>query len=350
MPRGWRLCKLLCLQAFELTGRQKAKPTYSCRVGQSLASRVMSNPPQKQAPQEHLPLISEPSFQPIREPNSQPVLQPFKTYGTAPQIGQASVPKPLPGLVTDSALFLDFDGTLVAIAAQPELVTVPEGLVPLLSRLSTALGGALAIVSGRKMSDLDAYLAPLALPSAAEHGAAQRLADGRLVQLARPPLQGVIRVMLALASEHPGLRVEVKTAAVALHYRHAPEQASLCLETLVEAIKLTPGIELLHGKFVLEVKPVGVSKGSAIDIFMSHPPFAGRTPVFVGDDTTDEAGFLAVQALGGTGIKVGPGATTAHLHCSDPAAVLDWLTAVAETLEAAAPAARHDIQDEETSA
>lgn len=231
----------------------------------------------------------------------------------------------LPTIAAHTALFLDFDGTLVDLAPQPEAVQLVAGLVPALARLSTQLGGALAIVSGRTLSDLDGFLSPLRLPSAAEHGAQRRIAGGAAVSLAAPDLREVARRAAELMVHHPGLRVEVKSAAVALHYRHAPELEALCLQVMQEAAGNTPGVELLRGKFVFEVKPSGVSKGTAIAAFMAEPPFAGRIPLFAGDDTTDEAGFSAVQFMGGEGIKVGEGATLARYRCASPTALRQWL-------------------------
>lgn len=232
-----------------------------------------------------------------------------------------------PRLTSNSALFLDFDGTLVDIAPQPELVKVPEGLVELLRALSDKLDGALAIVSGRRLADIDEFLAPLRLPAAAEHGAQQRCADGRLVAQAAPDLHDITRIARALTTQHAGLRVEVKSAAVALHYRHAPELETLCIETMAEAVKRAPGVELLQGKCVLEAKPAGVNKGTAIAAFMAQPPFAGRLPLFAGDDTTDEAGFATIRALGGEGIKIGDGASLARHRIASPAEFRGWLLA-----------------------
>jgi trehalose 6-phosphate phosphatase len=242
----------------------------------------------------------------------------------------------LPLINSRSALFLDFDGTLVDIAQQPDQVVIPDYMVELLSGLSAQLGGALAIVSGRKMTDLDKFLSPLRLPAAAEHGAEQRLPTGNLVHLAAPKLHPVIRVMLALASEHAGLRAEIKSSAAALHYRQAPALEELCLQTLAEAVKLTPGVELLHGKCVLEVKPAGISKGTAMEMFMLYPPFAGRQPVFAGDDTTDEAGFAAMLTLGGQGVKIGQGATLARHRCKSPELLRQWLQHSLQALSEAA--------------
>lgn len=234
-----------------------------------------------------------------------------------------------------SALFLDFDGTLAEIAPQPEAVHVPRELIELLEVLSCQLDGAVALISGRRLADLDAFLAPLQLPAAAEHGAERRLASGLCHAGPRPPLGHVARVAQALAEQHAGLRVERKSAAVALHYRHAPELEEVCLAAMSEAVLRSPGLELLHGKCVLEAKPAGVDKGRAIAAFMAEPPFVGRQPLFAGDDTTDEAGFAWVQAAGGEGVKVGPGPSVARHRCPDPLALRDWLGA---SVAAVAPA------------
>lgn len=235
-------------------------------------------------------------------------------------------PPSLPVLASlGTALFLDFDGTLADLAPQPDAVRIAGDLVPLLRQLSSHLGDALAVVSGRGLHDLDAFLSPLRLPTAAEHGAQRRLADGRVVGVAPPDLAPIIRSASALAERHAGLRLEIKTAAVALHYRHAPELEALCLHVMSEAATRTRGVELLHGKFVFEIKPAGVSKGTAIAAFMREAPFAGRVPVFAGDDVTDEAGFSVVQSLGGFAIKVGEGPTLADHRCASPTALRQWL-------------------------
>lgn len=232
----------------------------------------------------------------------------------------------LPAIAPHStAIFLDFDGTLADLAPQPELVRVADDLVALLRLLFGHFGGALAIVSGRRLSDLDQFLRPLELPSAAEHGAQRRLANGEVISIAPPNLHYAINAAVALAAQHAGLRVEIKRAAVALHYRHAPELQSLCLQVMTQAVAASSGVELLSGKYVFEIKPAGVSKGTAIEAFMRDAPFAGRVALFAGDDVTDEAGFAAVQALGGAGIKVGDGETLAQYRCESPSALRQWL-------------------------
>ena len=231
----------------------------------------------------------------------------------------------LPTLPPHTALFLDFDGTLVALADQPEQVVVPPELLPLLVHLQTRLGGALALVSGRRLQDLDQFLAPLHLPAAAEHGAIRRTAQGDVHSAPTPHLSAIEMAMQSLVSQHPGLRLEPKHTSLALHYRHAPALAALCHDTLVTALHGRPDLTLLHGKCVLEVKPAHIGKGQAIAAFMQEPPFAGRVPVFAGDDVTDEAGFVAVHTLQGRTIKVGAGPTCAQHRFDNPAALLDWL-------------------------
>ena len=244
----------------------------------------------------------------------------------SPQMGSPR----LPLIGPQTALFLDFDGTLADLAPQPGAVQVTAGLIPTLAQLATRLGGALAIVSGRTLTDLDRFLDPLQLAAAAEHGAQRRQADGQVVSVAAPDLQEVVRRAAALAARHPGLYLEIKSAAVALHYRHAPDLETLALQVMREAANSTPGAELLQGKYVFEIKPAGVSKGTAIEAFMGEAPFAGRLPLFAGDDVTDEAGFSVVQFLGGQGIKVGEGATLARHRCAAPAALRQWLQAASQ--------------------
>lgn len=209
------------------------------------------------------------------------------------------------------ALFLDFDGTLVDLAATPDSVTVAPGLVDALAILGARLDGALAIISGRPIAQIDAMLAPLMLPVAGVHGIERRDANGQMHYAATPSCDAAQLCAMRLAAEHKGLLVEQKRGAVALHYRLAPHLEQLCLAEMAAAVRDCPGMLLLHGKMVLEVKPVATDKGGAIRDFLAEVPFAGRRPVFAGDDTTDEAGFVYVQQAGGTGLKVGAGPSVA---------------------------------------
>ncbi len=240
--------------------------------------------------------------------------------------------------MADAALFLDFDGTLAEIAPLPDAVEVPPSLVALLAALAEGLGGALAVVSGRRLSDLDHLLAPLVLPAAAEHGALRRLAGGRLTEARPPDLSVATRTAEDLVHHYPGLRMERKTSSVALHYRQRPELESLCLAAMTEAADRGPDTELQRGKCVVEVKPLGVDKGQAIACFMKEPPFAGRRPWFAGDDLTDEPGFGWVQQAGGCAVKVGAGPTAARHRLPGPAALRAWLERCAPVPSTCAPA------------
>jgi trehalose 6-phosphate phosphatase len=224
-----------------------------------------------------------------------------------------------------TALFLDFDGTLVDIAPQPESVVVPPGLVGTLRILGDHLDGALALISGRPIEQIDNFLHPLHLPVAGVHGAERRSGDGDVTLLATHPLQQVEQTVATLVARHPALRVERKRGSLALHYRLAPELEAVCLHAMEEAVAASAGLTLLRGKMVVEAKPHCASKGRAIEAFLQETPFAGRTPVFVGDDFTDESGFATVQHLRGIGVKVGQGASVARHRLDSPAALREQL-------------------------
>ena len=222
-------------------------------------------------------------------------------------------------LYPSCALFLDFDGTMVDIAPQPHAVQVPGSLIGVLHDLNDYLHGAIAVISGRPISQIDDFLQPLRLPVAGIHGAERRGADGQLHLLDTHPLDHVDAAARGLAARNPGLLVEDKRSSLALHYRQRPDLEALCLATMQRAVEESPGLTLLRGKMVAEAKPGGASKGHAIEDFLREAPFAGRTPVFIGDDITDEAGFSTVQRLGGIGLKVGEGPSVARRRIADPA-------------------------------
>ena len=226
-----------------------------------------------------------------------------------------------------SAVFLDFDGTLVDLAPTPDGVRLEPGVVEALALLAERHGGALALISGRPVAQIDAMLAPLILPVAGVHGVERRGADGTFSVASTPDVSPVLARAQALATVHPGLLVEQKRGAVALHYRLAPELEQLCLQEMTAAVQACPGVLLLHGKMVLEAKPAATDKGGAIAAFMQEIPFAGRRPVFAGDDTTDEAGFAFVQQAGGQGVKVGNGPSAAALRLASPGALRTALLA-----------------------
>ena len=250
----------------------------------------------------------------------------------------AAVDLPAPALLPrHAALFLDFDGTLAPIAPRPHDVRVPSWVRPVLRRLQPALGQALAVVSGRPLAQLDSLLSPLRLPASGVHGLQHRRADGRIrVHRAEPPA-AVVAAIQALARQHPALLVEVKPGAIGLHYRAAPELEALCRSTVAAALGGVgdPEWMLLDGHALVEVKPRRFSKATALEAFMAEAPFAGRVPIVVGDDVTDEDAMRAAESAGGHGVRVGGGATLARFRLADPAAVGRWLARSADALEGA---------------
>lgn len=227
------------------------------------------------------------------------------------------------------ALFLDVDGTLLEIESHPDAVRVAPELKHLLARAGRALDGALALVSGRTIAGLDALFAPLRLPAAGLHGLERRDATGRVHYPDRYAgrIAAARAGLLEFVQSAPGLLLEDKGAALALHFRNAPELEDACRHH-VEAARAAAGddFHVQQGKRVFELKPSGRDKGTAVAAFMTEPPFHGRRPVFVGDDVTDEDGFRAVNALGGISIRVGEaGATAAHHAAAGVAGILDWL-------------------------
>jgi trehalose 6-phosphate phosphatase len=234
----------------------------------------------------------------------------------------------LPKWRDDWAVFLDVDGTLLQIAATPADVRVPERIVGLLARLRTRLGGALALVSGRRVADLDSLFAPLKLPTAGAHGAERRDALGRWHgRDYRAQLAPARELLSAWARKHPGALLEDKGAALALHYRAIPELEDEARRAATAACAAVgPDFHVQDGKRVLEIKVGALGKGQAIAQFMSEPPFHGRAPVFLGDDLTDEDGFEVVNRLGGHSIAVGVRRDTcARWHLGDETEVLQWL-------------------------
>ncbi len=217
-----------------------------------------------------------------------------------------SLPPPPPSLIEGAALFLDFDGTLVELADRPDAIAVPEGLAPMLERLRRRLDGRLAIVSGRSLDDLDRQLPLHGIAFSGSHGLELRLVDGTRLPLSVPiGLDDVRARVEAFAAARPGLLVEEKPAGIALHYRLAPGEAAAA-DAFIAALAMERGMSVQRGAMVVELRPTGATKGDAIKAFMTEPDFAGARPLFMGDDLTDEHGFTAVTAMGGSGILVGP--------------------------------------------
>lgn len=233
------------------------------------------------------------------------------------------------------ALFLDVDGTLIEIAARPDEVRVAPGLPALLGRLAVRLEGALALVSGRSIETLDRLLAPTRLTAAGLHGAEIRLtADAQILRMKPSPAIIALRpVLAAAASEWRDVLVEDKQIAIALHYRQAPERASDVQRLMQELAAASGGeLEALLGRSMVELRPTGANKGRALTTLMHEPAFAGREPVMLGDDVTDEDAFAAAEAFGGRGLRVGTaeGRWTMPPNLAGPAAVHAWLAALAD--------------------
>lgn len=247
-----------------------------------------------------------------------------------------------PSVHPDTALFLDVDGTLLEFADHPDAVRVPAALPPTLQALQARLGGALALVSGRTLAQLDALFAPLRLPMAGLHGLQVRGRDGMLFEHLPPLLPEVLAGARLQAARFPGALVEDKGSALALHWRAVAGAGAGAEDALRQfadmAVLQLPGYRLQLGKDVVELRPAGAHKGSALEALMASEPFRGRKPVFVGDDVTDEDGFLSAIALGGHAVVVGerrPTAATYALH--GPADTLRWLMQSADASTAEAP-------------
>jgi len=243
----------------------------------------------------------------------------------ATETSTRDLPPPPDGLLAGASLFLDFDGTLVDIAPSPDDVVVDAALLQLLAGLAQRLE--VAVVSGRSIAQLDALLGPLVdrLALSGSHGSEHRF-DGAAERPPRPAsLDTVATRMRDAAAAHAGTIVEPKTFGVALHYRLAPAFATEA-RSLADALAAELGLAVQTGKMMVEVRLPGSDKGGAIARLMRRPAMAGTRPVFIGDDVTDESGFVAANALGGAGILVGePRATAAGFRLPHPAAVRRWL-------------------------
>ncbi|MEM7042528.1 MAG: trehalose-phosphatase [Pseudomonadota bacterium] len=235
----------------------------------------------------------------------------------------------------DAALFFDVDGTLVPIEEKPEAVVVSDTLRSLLQRLMTATNGALALVSGRSIEQLDRLFEPLNFSASGLHGLERRLLpDGvRRASSASKDLETAKHELERFAADHPGTLFEDKGLTLALHYRMAAEHREKAAALVHRLVSADPdSLVLLEGKMVFELKPPGFDKGRAIAEFMKEPPFRGRCPIFAGDDVTDEAGFATIDALKGMAIKVGVDdrPTKARYGLPDVEATLQWFSNLAE--------------------
>jgi len=233
-----------------------------------------------------------------------------------------------------TALLLDVDGTIVDIAPTPREVFVSASLRGTLERLLGLAGGALALVSGRPLKELDLLFAPLLLPMVGGHGAEIRLTPEAPVQRAsaRPLGQQLKRRLAMIAALGPGIILEDKEYSLAIHYRLAPDKETIIRDAVLEACEaLAPSaVEVLPGKFVFEIKSAGFDKGTAVRELMHQPPFKGRRPIFIGDDTTDEAAFAVLPEFDGTAISVGRRIAGAAAHFDNPSDVRSWLAQISQ--------------------
>jgi trehalose 6-phosphate phosphatase len=227
--------------------------------------------------------------------------------------------------VSSSAFFLDVDGTLLEITARPEDVAADAPLRALLLGLHAAANGAVAFVSGRAIAAIDQIFSPLRFSCAGLHGAEIRFADGTHAMSKHEGIESARPQCLKFVAAHPGAVLEDKGASFAVHFRQRPELATDVRAFLGQFAR--HGLVVQEGKLVAELRDARFSKATAIEALMATPPFAGRTPVFVGDDATDESGFGFVNVMGGLSIKVGPidAATSAQFRARDPAEVRNWL-------------------------
>ncbi|MEM8981498.1 MAG: trehalose-phosphatase [Pseudomonadota bacterium] len=236
-------------------------------------------------------------------------------------------PPPLP-VLADTALFLDVDGTLLALQSDPAKVVSDAVLRQLLADLIVRTGGALALVSGRTLADIDRMFAPLDVSAAGTHGGEIRHLGENLSPADLQPIAAdAIQPLLEFVAANPGLLLENKGVSVTVHYRKRPELEADC-RTMMQALyeRHPDGMQLIAGKMVFELTPIAANKGAAIERLQHEPPFHDRQPVFVGDDTTDEAGFAVVNAAGGLSIIVGDRGSTAASHrLADVTAVHAWL-------------------------
>lgn len=247
-------------------------------------------------------------------------------------LAEAPSPVPPPGVdCRKSAFFLDVDGTLLPLAGHPRDVSVPRALLERLDEIRSLAQGALALVSGRPLADLDRLFAPEIFPAAGQHGAERRDGAGKLHRRdTHAALLHRLRPKISRCSGRiRGSFVEDKGLCIAIHVRDRPEIVDGLRKKLESVVSPHPELALLEGKNVLEIHPAAMDKGRALEDFLTELPFRGRHPVFLGDDVTDESGFDAVNRAGGTSIKVGAGPSRARYRLETPAAAVAWLSGLA---------------------
>lgn len=247
-----------------------------------------------------------------------------------------SMPIALPPPVADLrhwAILLDIDGSILDIAPSPRQVSVPRELRRTLVRLDELTGGAVALVSGRTINDIDLIFAPLRLAAIGVHGAEMRTdGEAEVQQRARPLSNALKRKLAGLAGFAPGILVEDKGYSLALHYRLTPEKGPELLDEVAKICASAPAepVEILQGKLVVDVKPAGINKGIAVSDLMRQAPFAGRHPIFIGDDITDLPVFSTIPKFGGHAYSVGGIVAEVDGHFDRPATVRSWLARIAD--------------------
>lgn len=245
----------------------------------------------------------------------------------------------VPEIIPNAAFFLDIDGTILEFAERPDAVEVDDRLKSCLRGLLDANSGAIALISGRRIDDIDRLFDPIRFPAAGQHGIERRDGSGRVHRLgvASGAIQRIREELVQWTSARPGLVLEDKGLTLALHYRQAPEFADVVAKTMTAAVaRLGEQFETVTGKMVVEIKPSARNKGTAIADYMQERPFKGRIPVFIGDDATDEYGFEIVNRLQGQSVKVGPGHSRARARLRDAGAVRDWLQGALDDIRSGA--------------
>jgi trehalose 6-phosphate phosphatase len=241
--------------------------------------------------------------------------------------------------LSECAVLLDIDGTLLDLAPTPREVWVPPGLAKTLSQLHEMTSGALALVSGRSLNDIDLIFAPEQFPAVGGHGAEMRIsADSEAVAVHAPPMDKELkRRLAAIAKLSPGILLEDKGYSLALHYRLAPHAEKAIYEavSLIRADLPDAPIEVLPGKCVCEIKHSGFTKATGVRELMAHEPFRGRRPIFIGDDVTDESVFAIMPDFDGLAFSVGRRAQRVAGHFDEPRDVRAWLARLVD-VEAAA--------------
>jgi trehalose 6-phosphate phosphatase len=246
-------------------------------------------------------------------------------------------PVDIPQVNANWAVFLDFDGTLVDLAAQPDRAQLVPSVRYAVLSLFHNLGEAVAVVTGRHLADIDRHIGLPDLPLAGSHGLEIRSLRKNSPSIAHlsPVVAAATAAVNAFAATHPSLLVEQKPGGVVLNYHACPDMGNAVERAMTSIADQHSSMELLPGKMILELRPRGVTKGTAVDTYMAEAPFWGRTPVFIGDDRTDEDGFSAVQAIGGFGIKIGPGETAARYRletaCDARKLIQAWTDSLSDT-------------------